>query len=454
MPPWISDLHLEHVRTLTVAYVVAGAALAALLVPVVGVRTRARPRLLITVIALVAGALLGLGLPFWLNAPDLFGVTLSPVVLVATSGVTAGLALVVTNLVRTRWWRKVVALALAPVILGAGALMINEDVGYYPTLGDALGLNSVGTLQAQSAATVPLVTWQAPKELPAHGEVYKAVIPGTLSRFHARDAWVYLPPAARTAHPPRLPVVIALSGEPGDPSDVFYGGDLAATMDSLAATHHGVAPIVVAPDQLGEFTSNPMCVDSRLGHAQTYLMTDVRSWIRSHLPVETARSAWTIAGFSEGGTCSIQLGAAYPQVFGSIVDVSGEIAPLDHTVAHTIEAGFHGSRAAYLAASPRRILASHRYPDTDAYFAVGALDHKYGPATAQISAAARGAGMRVATHRVAGYNHNWNTGALGLKWAFTHLVARWRLPAGAGGVGAASGPALPTLAPSEKHHLK
>jgi hypothetical protein len=105
VPPWITDLPLEHVRTLTIAYIVAGVALGALMVPTIGVRTRLRTRSLVTVAALAAGALIGLGPPFWLNAPDLFGVTLSPVILIATSAAAAGLALVIANLVQTRWWR-------------------------------------------------------------------------------------------------------------------------------------------------------------------------------------------------------------------------------------------------------------------------------------------------------------------------------------------------------------
>ena len=196
MPPWITNLPLEHVNTLTVAYILAGVALAALMVPTIGVRTRLRTRVLITVGALVVGALIGLGLPFWLNAPDLFGVTLSPVILIATSAAAAGLALVIANLVRTRWWRKVLAVALAPVIVGAGALMINEDVGYYPTLGDAFGLNAVGTLQVKATTPVPLVDWHAPKDLPAHGAVYRAVIPGVA---------IALPRARRMGLSPRRP---------------------------------------------------------------------------------------------------------------------------------------------------------------------------------------------------------------------------------------------------------
>ncbi len=42
-------------------------------------------------------------------------------------------------------------------------------------------------------------------------------------------------------------------------------------LDRLAAAHHGLAPIVVMPDQLGEATRNPMCVDGPLGDSRTYL---------------------------------------------------------------------------------------------------------------------------------------------------------------------------------------
>lgn len=245
-----------------------------------------------------------------------------------------------------------------------------------------------------------------------------------------------------------------LSGEPGDPSDPFYGGQIGALMDSVAAEHHGTAPIVVSPDQLSSLTNNPMCVDSKLGNSRTYLMEDVRHWILDHLPVQSGRAGWTIAGFSEGGTCSIQLGAAYPTVFGSIVDISGELAPLNGSVAHTIRVGFNGSPAAYEAASPLTILRAHRYVDTDAYFAVGALDDKYGPATAAVAAAAGKAGMHVRTFRVPDYSHNWNTAEQALVWAVGELTPDWHLPSGPFTRISGSGPTLPTLRPGEKHHLK
>jgi enterochelin esterase-like enzyme len=248
---------------------------------------------------------------------------------------------------------------------------------------------------------------------------------------------------------------VALSGEPGAPSDVFYGGDIAATMDVVAAAHRGVAPIVVVPDQLGGFSRNPMCIDSPLGHARTYLMRDVRDWILRHLPVSRSRHDWTVAGFSEGGTCALQLGVGYPATYGSLVDVSGELAPINGSVAHTIKVGFHGSTAAYAAASPLTILRKHRYPDTEAYFAVGAQDRKYGPSTRRLASAARAAGMRVQTYFVGSYGHNWNTGALGLAWGLGRLSTLWRLPVGAAaGSASGNGPVLPTLPPSQRRKLK
>jgi enterochelin esterase-like enzyme len=262
---------------------------------------------------------------------------------------------------------------------------------------------------------------------PAVGEVGSVVIPGTRSHFDARPAIVYLPPAALVGHPRRLPVVVALSGQSrhAAPSDVIGGGRIAAIMDGIARRHGGVAPIVVVPDQLGAGPRNPMCVDSPLGNVATYLTVDVRRWITTHLPVAADRKDWTIAGFSEGGTCSIQLGAGRPDMFGSLVDVSGEEAPQNGSIAHTIAVGFRNSRARYAAASPFRLLAAHHYTGTQAYFAVGALDTHYGAVAPVMAAHARAAGMTTHLRRLAGLKHNWLTGTEGLAWGLDALQTWW-----------------------------
>ncbi len=192
--------------------------------------------------------------------------------------------------------------------------------------------------------------------MPSTGTVGTADIPGLQSHFHARPAWVYEPPAARTANPPRLPVLIAISGEPGSPSDVFIAGGLQAKLDAIARSHLGVAPIVVVPDQLGSFRNNTMCLDSPKGNSATYVTVDVRSWVLRHLPVSADRRDWAVGGFSQGATCAVQFASEDPQLFGSFLAISPELGPLDYTIAHTVKESFGGSRAAFDAAQPVAIM--------------------------------------------------------------------------------------------------
>ncbi|MGN6444936.1 alpha/beta hydrolase [Amnibacterium sp.] len=265
--------------------------------------------------------------------------------------------------------------------------------------------------------------------LPRNGEIGSVVIPATRSRFVARPAIVYLPPAALVPRPRLLPVIIAFSGQSrgAGPADLVWSAGLRSMMDGIAARHHGVAPVVVVPDQLGPASGNPMCVDSPLGHSATYVMTDVRDWILTHLPVATGSRDWTVAGFSQGGTCAIQFASAHPDVFGSVVDVSGEAAPIAGSEAHTIAVAFHGSTVAYLHASPAWLLAHHHVRGLQAYFAAGALDRNYGPVVRLMAAHAAAAGARVHTMRVAGLNHNWKVGRAGMLWGFDHLAGWWGL---------------------------
>ncbi|WP_104131493.1 esterase family protein [Cryobacterium sp. M91] len=212
--------------------------------------------------------------------------------------------------------------------------------------------------------------------MPTRGTVGTVTIPGTTSGFAARAALVYLPPAALAPNPPVLPVLVMFAGQPGMPAAVFTAGHLASTMDAYAASHNGLAPIVVAPDQLGRANQNPMCVDSPLGNSETYLTRDVPQWIRSHLRVSDDPRYWAVGGFSQGGTCSIQSGAGHPEVFRSILDVAGEAEPTIRST--TVARAFGGSTAAYDAVKPINVWAARApYADTVAIFGVGALDAEF-----------------------------------------------------------------------------
>lgn len=274
-----------------------------------------------------------------------------------------------------------------------------------------------------TASTDLATSWTAPGDLPTVGRLLHVTIPGTRSHFVARSALLYLPPAALTADPPSLPVDVLLSGQSrgAGPEDVQGAGHIEQTLDGLATVDRGLTPIVVVPDQLGPQSANPMCVDGRLGNSRTYLTEDVPAWVMSHLKVQTAASAWTIGGFSQGGTCAIQLGAGDPSRFGNLIDVSGEAGPSLGTVSETIARGFAGNRAAWAAAQPAALLrAGAPFRATNAFFAAGALDTKLGPVMPVMARQARAAGMHVATWVVPGTRHEWATAraafAAGLAW--------------------------------------
>lgn len=426
---WLLGLPIESAGVLAPVYAVAAVLAAALLVPLPGVRMPVRVWEPLALLAAGVGALVGtLVVVVVVDVEDLFGVPASLVIRAAAAGAGAGVGLAVANLLGTRWWRRAVAVLAIPVVVAAGGLMINRDVAYFPKLGDVFGLTGVSALSVHAGhgASAAPHGWHAPASMPTTGTVGTVDIPGTRSHWHARPAWIYLPPAARVAHPPRLPVVIAFSGQPGGPSDVFLAGNLQATLDAIARAHHGLAPVVVVPDQLGAPTVNPMCVDSPMGNVQRYVLDDVRTWVLRNLPVSSNPREWTVAGFSQGATCAVQFGAGFPAVFGSYLAISSELGPIDHTMARTLREAFHGSRTAWEDAQPITIM--HRkapYRHTLALYCVGAADKRYGAATPKLAAASRAAGMSTRTKVLAGLAHNWNTGAAGFAWGLPELLPWW-----------------------------
>jgi enterochelin esterase-like enzyme len=384
-------------------------------------RTRRR-RAPVLVLSVACGGLFGWVLT-WLVSDvwDLFGVSVSTVTRLWVTAFFAALALAVSSLVGGRRWRKAVAILAVPVFLLAAGVGINVDFGEFPTVRAALGIAGYGSLPTALAAPVGSL----------RGTVGTVTIPPTASGFAARPAMVYLPPAARRAHPPVLPVVEMLSGQPGSPENVFTAGHLAEIFDAYAAVHAGLAPIVVVPDQLGAPEKNPLCIDSALGNSATYLTVDVPAWIRAHFRVAAAPRGWVIAGFSQGGTCSIQLGSAHPEVFGTILDISGELVPRTGSPAHTVQVGFGGSRAAYAAATPRAILAAHApYAALRAIFAVGGNDARYLPWARTLAAAAARAGVSTRLIVSPGTAHDWHTVIFAWRRALPVIAAATGLGAG------------------------
>ncbi|MES2169445.1 MAG: alpha/beta hydrolase-fold protein [Actinomycetota bacterium] len=360
---------------------------------------------------------------------NLFGVTLSLASRIWFGIAVAGFFVGIARLIYSRKRFAAVWAASAVILALVGGLGLNGDLGEFPTVQNAIGLGQYTTMALPNTTrSVALTGWVAPRDLPAAGRIGTVIIPAATSNFTARPAVVYLPPAALVKNPPRLPVLELLSGQPGQPSDLFVKGALAGYLNQLARQNHGLAPIVVVPDQLGEPSNNPMCVNSALGNSATYVTVDVPKWINEHLAVEAGPGAWGIGGFSQGGTCSIQFGAALPKLYGTILDISGEVAPKSGNLQHTIDVGFAGSRAAYDAAVPDAVM--HRvggYQHTLALFAAGQNDSKYGPGLAIVARDAASTGMTAHLYISPGTAHDWRTVAFAFETTLPVIERHWGL---------------------------
>lgn len=359
----------------------------------------------------VAGAVIGL-LGTWLVADvwNVFQIPITATVRIWVIALCAALGLVVVSFWKSPRWRKGLAAISIPVFLVVAGIGINAEAGIDKTLGAVLGIDTGETVKLPvpgqdggQEGEVPLwQSWKPPAGMPAAGEQGTHDIPNTHSGFIARPAGIYLPPAAKTAKPPRLPVVVMLMGQPGAPTPQFIGG----VLDTFAAANHGLAPIVVVADQIGPDQDDTLCVDSKkYGKVESYIMKDVVGFARDNLGVLQDPKFWTIAGYSNGGQCAISLGAKYPDVFGNILDISGEEFPGAEDPSGNLAQVFNGDQAAYDAQKPINIMAGKHFRDTTAIFTVGALDAGYVPAAQKVSAAARAAGMATSYYEVPDAGH-------------------------------------------------
>ena len=354
----------------------------------------------------------------------------------------AAVGVAVANIFTSRWWRKAIASVAVLLFLGTATLGINAGYGLNTTAASLLGVTIAHPLSLPRPDPIPTATptptappappkplwqrWAPPAGMPTAGQYGTVAIPSTASGFVARLAYLYLPPAALVADPPPLPILIMMMGQPGGPES---SGKFLATLNSLAEANRGLGPIVLTIDQIGSPTQNPLCIDSPRGNVHTYVMTDVLNYVRQHLHVADGRQNWAIGGYSNGGECALSFGAKHPDVFGSILDVSGEIGPSLGSVESTIQIGFGGNRSLYEAELPLTIMKNTRYADMLAIFTSGSNDHYYGAEADTAEAAAQAAGMT--THRLIGpgVGHRSDAIVFGVPAGLPILYPRWELSA-------------------------
>ncbi|WP_051837187.1 alpha/beta hydrolase [Streptomyces sp. NRRL WC-3742] len=327
-----------------------------------------------------------------------------------------GLCLAAYRMRRSTWPRRVLGLGLGSLVLLMAASEVNIGFDMYPNgrvmLAPWLDRTAMlSTTKSAETATAPPdkvleEVWTPPPGLPAKGTVSQAHIPGTKSGFHGRNAYIYLPPAYQASPRPLLPVLVLITGQPGAPDEWVHQGQVDELMDAFAAKHGGLAPIVVMPDQLGATWNNSLCMDSKIAKMQTYLAEDVPNWAQKNLQTATGRRSWAIGGASMGGTCALQLGVNAPEVYGTVLDISGQEEPTLGTRAETVKAAFGGDTAKFDAIDPLQVMARRQFPDTAIAVVVGEGDGIFRPQQEKVYKAVQGAGMK-ATFATAPGGHGW-----------------------------------------------
>lgn len=373
------------------------------------------------VIAVIAG-IVGLVIAWLLSDVFVvFGVELGPRVIAWAGCGCAIIGFAVSHAMLHRGVLRAVAVILVVCAVFSTATGIDQAYGEYATIGSLFGQDTYRevdlTGMAKRSDLISVTQWRqeaadgSASDIPAHGEVSKVNIPATTSHFEARKALVYLPPAAlaTTKHKPALPVILMMSGQPGSPGRVFAAGGIQTMMDDYAQHHGGLAPIVIAADQLGDDSHNTLCVDSPVyGNALTYLTKDVVDWVKTNLPAAQQAQDWAIAGFSQGATCSLQIGANHPDLFSTIIPTGSELKPTNGSESSMISRFFHGDRTAYEKQIPINAIRNHAPSNQTLVIGAGERDRESVRNVERIVPVAQRVGMHVTAVESLGNAHDWH----------------------------------------------
>jgi S-formylglutathione hydrolase FrmB len=312
-----------------------------------------------------------------------------------------------------RDWRRAVSIIAIVLTASMAFTLINQHYQYWPTVGALLGKNAQNQVSENELNAIR----EANKGVsPSEGYTVQVSIPATVSGFDAHDAFVWVPPAWIADPHRKLPVIELLAGAPGAPDNWTRAAYADRTAEQFAATHNGVAPLLVMPDSNGYHVTDSECVNNpgHAGNAETYLTVDVPRYMETKFNAAGTPGSWAIGGLSAGGMCSTMLALRNPDLYHTFADFSGLEGPtVGETMqpALTTEKLFGGSTEAYDAHDPQYLLTHNRYPQLSGWFEVGTDDAAPLAAQQQLVPLARQAGIKTCASELPGGQHDFDTWA-------------------------------------------
>ncbi|MFD9891031.1 alpha/beta hydrolase [Amycolatopsis sp. NPDC059027] len=261
----------------------------------------------------------------------------SPVNLIVVIVLTV-LAIIAVPWFWDRWRRKrlgrsaTILLAVVLVVLST-AMGGNMIGGFFPTVG---ALTGTGVYSAQGTNAEAAHNGEDLEKLRDTGATRAREGKGTVVHMKVtgrrtgvtRDVTVYLPPQYfdGTYKGLKFPVIEWIPNYPSGPEVVVGPYQLPDQLDAAIAKRALPPTVVIIPDPSGtpRVGRDTECVDEVDGTANdTFLTADLREWGIQKLGLNPERRAWSIAGWSSGGYCAMNLVTRHPQWYGQAASVSG-----------------------------------------------------------------------------------------------------------------------------------
>lgn len=243
----------------------------------------------------------------------------------------------------------VVASLLATLLLITSVL--NRQNYWFPTWSSLTGTGAVvlqDTVGAKASPQPKAEGWQHgqttplqadPRTNPAfashqwvdpapQGQYIDVTIDGATTGL-SYPAMIWLPPSYLAQPDRHYPVIFALAGIPGSPSQWRTNIDTGQVLTSLADEKQLREAILVAPTIFPN-NHDTECVDSSDGSVRidSYVSKDVVDWVRTNLRVTSNPEGWATIGLSAGGWCASMLSMRHPDTFGSSINMSGYFEPI------------------------------------------------------------------------------------------------------------------------------